>query len=184
MLGLPGADLQAYLAVAAVVLTFIIIFDYTGYQKALRRLHTILSIRERCDEIYEQERCAEPARPKPLAALAEAVSSAVKPEPAEPEAVSAPSEAKPVELEPEAQKQEEPAPEKKKRFGRKNKKQEAPAPVILPEEVPAEAVAESSSVLAETEPAPAPEAEMADAREEQKESPFESLTPEKDAAND
>ena len=190
VLGLPGADLQAYFAVAAVVLTFIIIFDYTGYQKALRRLHTILSIRERCDEIYEQERCAEPARPKPLAALVEAVSSAVKPEPAEPEAVSAPSEAKPVELEPEAkaepeaQKQEEPAPEKKKRFGRKNKKQEAPAPVILPEEVPVEAAAESSSVPAETEPASAPEAEMADARAEQKESPFESLTPEKDAAND
>lgn len=56
VLGLPGGEALAFLAVAAVVLTFIIIFDYTGYQKALRRLNTVLSIRERSDEVYELER--------------------------------------------------------------------------------------------------------------------------------
>ena len=39
VLKLPGTDILAYVAVAAIVLTFIIIFDYTGYQKALRRLN-------------------------------------------------------------------------------------------------------------------------------------------------
>ena len=192
VLGLPGADLQAYFAVAAVVLTFIIIFDYTGYQKALRRLHTILSIRERCDEIYEQERGAEPVRPKPLAALAEAVTSAVKPEPAVPEAVSTASETKPAEPEPEAKaepdvkSEPEVKPEKARLFGRKNKKPADPAPEILPEEVPADAGTEVSVTATSVEPEPTPadanqpvpEAEAADAPETPKESLFESLVPE------
>lgn len=108
VLKLPGLDILAYVAVAAVVLTFIIIFDYTGYQKALRRLNTVLSIRSRCDEIFEAER-TDLIRPKPLAAYAEA------PVPAEGPTMPAPA------AEPEA------APVPK-----------TPAPVIMPEEVPAE----------------------------------------------
>ena len=128
VLKLPGLDILAYVAVAAVVLTFIIIFDYTGYQKALRRLNTVLSIRSRCDEIFEAER-TDLIRPKPLAAYAEA------PVPAEGLTMPAPA------AEPEA------APVQK-----------TPAPVIMPEEVPAEVpekTEEASPESAEPEAAPA-----------------------------
>lgn len=192
VLALPGADLQAYFAVAAVVLTFIIIFDYTGYQKAQRRLNTVLSIRERCDEFYESERAGGSARPKPLAALAEAVTSPAAaeaapaqtvPEPAVPEAEA--------QAEPEEKAEPEMKPEKTKRFGRKNKKKEATAPVILPEEAPAgngAAESEPFAAPAETgaEPAPAasevqsPVTVEAAPPSEPKESPFESLVPEEE----
>lgn len=128
VLKLPGLDILAYVAVAAVVLTFIIIFDYTGYQKALRRLNTVLSIRSRCDEIFEAER-TDLIRPKSLAAYAEA------PVPAEGPTMPAPA------AEPEA------APVPK-----------TPAPVIMPEEVPAEVpekTEEASPESAEPEAAPA-----------------------------
>ena len=145
VLKLPGLDILAYVAVAAVVLTFIIIFDYTGYQKALRRLNTVLSIRSRCDEIFEAER-TDLIRPKPLAAYAEA------PVPAEGPTMPAPA------AEPEA------APVPK-----------TPAPVIMPEEVPAEVpekTEEASPESAEPEAAPA----------EVKETVFESLTPEENSS--
>ena len=132
VLKLPGMDILAYVAVAAVVLTFIIIFDYTGYQKALRRLNTVLSIRSRCDEIFEAER-TDLIRPKPLEAYTQApapVEAPVMPAPAaEPETVPAPK---------------------------------TPAPVILPEEVPAEAPAkaeEAAPKAAEPEEMPAMPAE-------------------------
>ena len=149
VLALPGADILAYVAVAAVVLTFIIIFDYTGYQKALRRLNTVLSIRSRCDEIYEAER-TDLVRPKPLPAFLQT--------PAPEEASAAPAPAAP---------EAEPAPK-------------TPAPVILPEEVPAEAPAEP--VKEEPVVPEIPELEVEPVvPAEPKESAFESLTPE-DAA--
>ena len=168
ILALPGNDILAYVAVAAIVLTFIIIFDYTGYQKAIRRLNTVLSIRERSDAVYESER-TDLVRPKPLPAFVEASARYEKPE-----------------VTPAAE-ETEPAPEKAKFFGRKNKKQE-PAPVILPEEVPAESAAEAGVLAAveETESAPAaaepskPETEQVLDSAEPKESPFESLVPEED----
>ena len=123
VLKLPGIDILAYVAVAAIVLTFIIIFDYTGYQKALRRLNTVLSIRSRCDEIYEAER-TDLVRPKPLAATVEAPAPSYVP--------AAPAQAS----------EPEPAPVPK-----------APAPVILPEEVPAEVPVETAEAApAEPEP--------------------------------
>ena len=149
VLALPGADILAYVAVAAVVLTFIIIFDYTGYQKALRRLNTVLSIRSRCDEIYEAER-TDLVRPKPLPAFLQT--------PAPEEASAAPAPAAP---------EGEPAPK-------------TPAPVILPEEVPAEAPAEPVKEEPVVPEIPEPEVEPV-VPAEPKESVFESLTPE-DAA--
>ena len=129
VLKLPGTDILAYVAVAAIVLTFIIIFDYTGYQKALRRLNTVLSIRSRCDEIYEAERMGL-VRPKPLAACIEA------PVPAEAPTVPSPA------AEPEIA----PAPK-------------SPAPVIMPEEIPAETQTESAEAApAAPEPEAAPAA--------------------------
>ena len=174
VLALPGADLQAYFAVAAVVLTFIIIFDYTGYQKAIRRLNTVLSIRERCDAIYEQERGEQPEHPKPFAALAEAVTSAVRPEaPATQEAES------------ETNREEAPVPEKKKLFG--HKKPASAAPIILPEEVPAETPTQepaSTDALpaAGEQPAAEREPDPFVAPQEAKDSPFESLVPEEETA--
>ena len=98
VLALPGADILAYVAVAAVVLTFIIIFDYTGYQKALRRLNTVLSIRSRCDEIYEAER-TDLVRPKPLPAFLQTPApeeAPAAPVQAEPEAAPAPKTPTPI----------------------------------------------------------------------------------------
>ena len=127
VLKLPGTDILAYVAVAAIVLTFIIIFDYTGYQKALRRLNTVLSIRSRCDEIYEAER-TDLVRPKPLAATVEAPAPSYVP--------AAPAQAS----------EPDPAPVPK-----------APAPVILPEEVPAEVPVETAEAApAEPEPEAVP----------------------------
>ena len=97
VLKLPGTDILAYVAAAAIVLTFIIIFDYTGYQKALRRLNTVLSIRSRCDEIYEAER-TDLVRPKPIAAYTPSPSdapAAQAPVP-EPEPLPAPKAPAPV----------------------------------------------------------------------------------------
>ena len=127
VLKLPGTDILAYVAVAAIVLTFIIIFDYTGYQKALRRLNTVLSIRSRCDEIYEAER-TDLVRPKPLPATVEAPAPSYVP--------AAPAQAS----------EPDPAPVPK-----------APAPVILPEEVPAEIPVETAEAApAEPEPEAVP----------------------------
>ena len=208
ILALPGSDILAYVAVAAVVLTFIIIFDYTGYQKALRRLSTVLSIRERCDAIYEQER-TDIVRPQSLPAFTGAAAEpkpvgneekpAVKDEgPAAFAAAPEPAaEAKPErEAAPTPAADPAPAPEKKRLFGRK--KQEAPAPEISPEEVPASAsdASPAANAAAEAEapapepsaaavemasPAEVPEADTAFAPFEKKESPFESLVPEEDA---
>ena len=97
VLKLPGTDILAYVAAAAIVLTFIIIFDYTGYQKALRRLNTVLSIRSRCDEIYEAER-TDLVRPKPIAAytLSPSDAPAAQTPVPEPEPLPAPKAPAPV----------------------------------------------------------------------------------------
>ena len=87
----------------------------------------MLSIRSRCDEIFEAER-TDLIRPKPLAAYTEA------PVPAEVPAMPAPA------AEPEA------APVPK-----------TPAPVIMPEEVPAGVPAKTEEAAPEsTEPEAAP----------------------------
>jgi len=173
---LPGQDLLASFAVGAVVLTFLIIFDYTGYQRVQRRLNTVLSIRSRCDAVYESER-TDLIRPKQLPGVRPTASAA---------AASAASEAG--------------AQKKPFSFSAGKTPAAAASPVILPEEEPAAASAPSGFAAADAAAAadeaaePAPEypavppeeiwnttGQAAGTSFDAKESPFESLTPEEDA---